>query len=444
MLLGAKYQPNVSIFIDFLVIENPQNDDNSINEKLNFCKRYGIPIINSKDAFEDDYSLFIKNVKYDAKQLKPNSMFFGKVFFLDPKLPKEIFNKLRRMIIENEGTRISALTDEIDYLLTIDFAKYIGHHDKLFHYQYVFDCAESSALLFAEFYKVNLPVERTVLKDVVAVVDGTLGIAYVNKLRSLGAVVRASIDMRVTHFISDKNGSKNKNQQYKTISPAWVDQCLSTLKFVKETKFMSGGPVLSLKKRLDSQKVPKEMVFQFTGLPSFLKKEAINKFKEFGIRYSESNDYEDCTHLIMGQLNSSEKFFYSLVNGCWILRPDFIENFANQANFDFSRFEWSVSHTSDKENKMNLSDKEIKHIEAIRRWRIRIQEGGKKPFHKWSIKLYSPENKISSYTKLIEYGGGRVTQQDDYTRVFVDKNYRGEVKEKDSLSADYLFSYLFK
>lgn len=440
-LLGAKYQPNCSAFVDFLVFESPDS------EKYKFCKKYSIPAISTGDAFKSEYALYAKNVKYDAKQLGATGMFFGKIFFLDPKLPAGLFNRLRRIIIENEGTRVSALTDEIDYLFTMDFGKYAEHESKLYYYQYAFDCAESKALLFPESYKMNAPTGCQVLKDVIAAVDSSLGadaVEYMNKLRSLGAVVQGATDMRTTHYVSRQRpsrpqaarGSKAREEGCKLVLPEWVDQCLGALKHIRETKFTAGGPMLSLRKRQEPRQLAEEMLFQFTGLPAFLKQEMIAKLSKYGIKYSEASYYDGCTHLVMGQLNSSEKFFSSLVSGRWILRPDFIENFENQSNFDFSKYEWRVAS--------DMGEKDKHKAAGIEKWRKRIQGGGSRPFARWAIKLYAPDDKLENYTKLIVHGGGRLTDKDDYTHVFVDKGFAGEVKEPNSHNADYLFSYLFK
>lgn len=434
-LLGCKYQPNVSIFIDFLVA------DDKDTEKYKFCQKYAIPTIHTENVFTTNYEQYTKQVKYDAKQLQPASMFFSKVFYLDPNLPKTVFNKLRRIIIENEGTRISSLTEKVDYLLTTDFEKFLEFENILYHYQYVFDCADSKALLFPEFYKVNLTVSKNILPDVVAVIDKSLGQdtrAYENKLECLGAQVKNSIDMRVTHLVSRKPVASIKNENmvsYKIVNPEWVDQCLSTLKYVKETKFVCGGQALNLKRRLSARQ-EREMLFQFTGLTTAFKAKAIKKLDELKIKYSMDDDYSKCTHLIMGQLGLSEKFFYGLVNGIWILRNNFIDDFEDQQNFDFGKYEWRVTE--------DMGVKEKKHVEAIRRWRLRIQDGGKKPFYQWKVKLYALPNKFESYKNLIEHGDGSITDKDDYTHVFVDKSYVGEVCESGALSADCIFSYLFK
>lgn len=51
ILMGAKYDSNCSIFIDFLIC------DNIDSEKFNFCKKYDIPIISTSDVFKGDFSL---------------------------------------------------------------------------------------------------------------------------------------------------------------------------------------------------------------------------------------------------------------------------------------------------------------------------------------------------------------------------------------------------
>lgn len=452
VLLGAKYEPNCTIFIDFLIC------DNTDSEKYKFCQKYSIPIVKTSEVFGGNYSVFMKKMKYDAKQLRPKAMFFEKVFYLDPKLPKVLFNKLRRMIIENEGTRVSTLSDEIDYAVTQNFEQFMECHSKVIHYQYVFDCQCSASLLFPEFYKVNQVPQKTILPEVIAVVDKRLDNAneYANKLKSMGATVKGSLDMRVTHYFSrdvdrsiyrlfseptEASCSKQKGKNpesllpFRILNPDWIDQCLCTLNRVKEGRFDKDRPVLSLRRRESSRK-SKEVVFQFTGLPGYFRDEAIRKFREYNIKFIDSDRFENCTHLIMGSLNSSEKFFSGLVSGCWILRPDFIQDFENQPNFDFEKYEWTPT--------AEMSQKDTRIVESIRKWRIRVQEGEKRPFQRWNVKIYCPENKKDNYTRLIENGGGSMDNLRAHTHVFVDRGYRSSVGEENAASVDSIFAYLFK
>lgn len=455
-LLGAVYQPNVSVFIDFLVsggCDGEEDKENGAEEKLNrakacdganskqqpvaekvlFCTKYGIPTVRTADAFGTDYDLFVRRSRADAKQLRPRGMFFDRVFFLDRKLPGPIFNKLRRLIIEHEGTRVSTLSSGIDYVLAWDAEEHQEYTDRLFHYQYVFDCVEADALLFPEFYRVHSAAVLPVLSDVVCAVDASLGTQIINKLSSLGAAVRTSVDARTTHVITTRPTAAPHPV---AVRPEWVDQCLSVLRHVKEARFACGGPRLSLARRRSAQPQPSIPLFQFSALSTALRAAAIQKLSDLGLAVSESSSYEHCTHLIMGELNCSEKFFSALANGRWILTPAFIPAFDNSPGFDYSRFEWTPENT--------MAPREQRHAASIKKWRTRIQSGGKQPFHKWVVKIYSPDAKRLSYERLIGHGGGAVTQNDDYTHVFVDKNYKDEVKEPNSLNADYIFSYLLK
>lgn len=450
ILLGAKYEQNCTIFIDFLVC------DNEDSEKYRFCRKYEIPIIKTSQVFSGNYVLFKKKTKYDARQLRPKAMFFEKVFFIDPKLPKQLFNKLRRIVIENEGTRVSSISEDTEYVVTLSYDEYREHSSKLIHYQYIFDCFESNSLLYSDFYRYHFPISKIILQSTISVVDKDMENAgeYVYKLKSLGSNVRNSLDSRCTHYVakdinlnslkpfirdsSSQTGRQKGDESrlpFMVLSPDWVDQCLILLKHVKEGRFSTNRPTLSLRKRL-SLKKQEEMVFQFTGLPSLFKDEAIRKFRSFGIKFVDSDKFEGCTHLIMGSLSSSEKFFCSLVSGCWILTPDFIQDFENQANFDFEKYEWTSSD--------DMTQRDKKTVDSIRKWRTRIQDTRRKPFHRWNAKFYCPEYKLDNYKNLILAGGGSMDDSRPYTHIFVDKNYGGEIKEDKSVSADSIFSYLFK
>lgn len=452
VLLGAKYEPNCTIFIDFLVCDGVDS------EKYRFCVKYGIPVVKTSDVFKGDYSIFVKRTKYDAKQIMPKAMFFEKVFYLDPGLPKKLFNRLKRLIIENEGTRVSNLSGGVDYVLTQSLDQFRDHQSKVVHYQYVFDCQSCNSLLFPEFYRVNLTPPKTVLPEVIAVVDKKLENAgkYVNKLRSMGCVVKGSLDMRVTHYFSrdvDQNtirqfsrpasvsslGTACRDQErllpFRVLDPDWIDQCLCTMGRIKEGRFLSNQPILNLKRRLSSKK-SEEMVFQFTGLPEYFKDEAIRKFREYNIKFIDSDRFEGCTHLIMGSINSSEKLFSSLVGGCWILRPDFVQDFENQPNFDFEKYEWVPT--------AEMSQKDRRIAGSIRKWRVQIQEGRKKPFQRWNVKIYCSDGKKENYMRLIESGGGSMDDSRSYTHVFFDRGCQSSVEEKNATSIGSIFGYLLR
>ena len=64
VLLGAKYEPNCSIFVDFLIC------DNEDSEKYDFCRKYEIPIIKTSQVFSGDYSAFYR---WNAKFYSPES-----------------------------------------------------------------------------------------------------------------------------------------------------------------------------------------------------------------------------------------------------------------------------------------------------------------------------------------------------------------------------------
>ncbi|KAM0680077.1 DNA topoisomerase 2-binding protein 1 [Glugoides intestinalis] len=432
VLLGAVYEPNCTIFIDFLICDNQES------EKYKFCEKYEIPIIKTSKAFSNDYMLFRKKARYDAKSLKPKAMLFERIFFLDPKLPKTLFNKLRRIIIENEGSRVSTINNETEYIITMNFDEYKDYSTKIIHYQYLFDCCESNAVLYPEFFQYNFPACKKVLMNAICAVDKDIENAkeYVNKLKSLGSIVKATPDSRCTHYFTKKtHSSKERGSSFTVISPEWIDQCLSTLKHVKEDRYTMNKPSLSLSRKL-SLKKEVEMLFQFTGLPAFLKENAIQKFNKYGIKFVDSDKFEKCTHLIMGTINSSEKFFCSLVSGSWVLTPEFIEDFANQSNFEFEKYEWRY--------KDGMNEKEKRMIESVKEWRKRIQDVGKRPFDGWNVKIYSSESKLENYRSLISAGGGSMIDSKPYTHIFADKAYTGDTVEKKIMSSDSIFSYLFK
>jgi len=437
ILLGARYEPNCSVFIDFLIC------DNEDSEKYTFCRKYEIPVIRTSQVFTGDYTIFKKKTKYDAKQLQPKAMFIDRVFYINPKLPKQLFNKLRRIVIENEGTRVSLINSETEFIITHTHDELGEHASRLIHYQYIFDCVESNSLLYPDFYRLHPPTSKVILRDVISVVDINMDNAaeYLRKLKSLGSAIRGVPDLRCTHYFTRGTGKikqltgSGERVPYRILTPDWIDQCLTMLRHVKEGRFSSSRPVLGLKKKL-SLKKHEDVVFQFTGLPAFFKDEAIKKFRSYGVRFIDSEKFENCTHLIMGSLCLSEKFLCGVVSGCWILTPDFIQDFENQANFDYEKYEWVGT--------AGMTPRDKKTADSIRRWRTQIQTTGRKPFRHWNVKFYSAEAKLESYRSLIAVGGGETTDAKAYTHVFIDKSFTEKVDDERAVSADSIFSYIFK
>jgi hypothetical protein len=436
--LGATFKDSLSVSTDFLVSKSP--------EKVEFCEKYGIPVVQPESVFTSEYEVYRKEQRHDAMWMDDGAIFNEKVFFLDPELPRPLFNQLRRMIIERGGTRVSGIDKDVEFILTFSH----GHfdEDRLYHYQYVFDCIEAGALLLPAHYKVFLRKDRPVLTNVIACIDSSLGenrAHACNKLRALGAVVKTQRDLSCTHLIikDRREFSSSKQVPYKIVSSEWIDQCLYTLKHIREDKYIARTGALNLFSRSKEARmnakvsyvVPRETLFQFTGLPTFLRNKAMAKFDELKIKYSNAEKYEGCTHLIMGSVNTSEKFLSSLCNGRWILRPDFIDAFDGSSGFDFGKYEWHVAEST--------LEKDRRIVESIRRWRERVEISGRPAFHKWVVKLCCDDAKRESYERVISSGGGRITHEGDYTHCFIARSYRGDVPSGGQYSTDYIFSHLF-
>lgn len=441
-LLGASFTQNLTISTDFLLTDSEHND------KTEFCKRYGIPIVASQGVFGNDYGAYKKEARLEAVETARELVFDEKVFFLDPGLPKVLFNRLRRLIISNGGTRVSVVDKDVDFIMTLSYDAFEKHREKVHHYQYVFDCVEANTVLFPGPYKVYSRSRKAVLGDVVCCIDTSIGedrVAVFNKLRALGAVVKEQVDVSCTHLIvRDRREYNGKHAPYKVVLPEWVDQCLCLLRHVKEDKYSMGTEGLHLFSRGKAGgaggnsrgrgSVP--MLFQFTGLPVALKAKAIKRLESLNVKYSDTDRYERCSHLIMGAVSTSEKFLSCLCNGGWILRPEFVDHFDNSPGFDFGRYEWVVDE--------NTAEKDRKVVASIRRWRERVAESGKPAFHRWVVRLYCEDQKRESYVRVIENGGGTVTEDSKHTHCFVSKSYGGDVAAERKYSTDYIFLHLFR
>jgi hypothetical protein len=445
-MLGSKYQENLHKSTDF-VVSSSEN-----NEKVEFSQKHGIPIIDPQNVFMNDYPKFIRRHAYDAIKEMDNGVFVGLTFFLDQGLPQTLFNALRRAIIENDGTRVSVIDGDVDYVIPSFNSRYEEYSGTIIHYQYIFDCVETKSLLLTNFYKINYPNRRAILGNVISYVDKEFGMdrcAVINKVSALGGVVKMQLDNTCTHLIV-KNKRECKRRcatPYKIISSDWLDQCLYTLRYVKEDKYVLKLPTLNLFTEVTKNEFKKEekvvyvnneeeKIFQFSGLPALLKTKAIQKLESFNAKYLDSEKYENGTHLIMGVVATSEKFLGCLSRGGWILRPDFIDDFDNSTMFPYEKYEWIVNEGTD--------PKDEKIISSIKRWREKVKRGGKYAFNGWRVKLYCENPKKASYMRVLEAGGAEIIDGDDETHVFVSKKHEGGVKEPHYLPTDYIFSYLFK
>ena len=112
-----------------------------------------------------------------------SAMFVETVFYLDQDLPRHTV----------EGTRISQISQDTDFILTLDYSKFEQYEENLMRCQYVFDCQEIHAMLYSEFYKVNVQVPKTFLINFIAVVNKIVSdkfTEYTYKLKTLDASVR--------------------------------------------------------------------------------------------------------------------------------------------------------------------------------------------------------------------------------------------------------------
>ncbi|TBU19383.1 hypothetical protein CWI42_021270 [Ordospora colligata] len=441
LLLGGIFTQNLMISTDFLIASA---DDDS---KVEFSKRYEIPIVNPSDAFKGEYGIYKRDPYFEAVAMAEGLVFDEKVFFLDARLPRVLFNQLRKMIVSNGGTRVSEIDKDVDYILAFAYEGFEKHGHKVYHYQYVFDCIESRAELFAGAYKMYPINKKPVLSNAVCCInagckDGGNVAEIINKLKALGAIVRDKPDASCTHMIVDNKdeAQDGRRRPYKVVLSEWVNQCLGLMRHVREEKYcvgMSSGSMYALSR--DRMKVTThecKMLFQFTGLSLFLKNKAIEKLDELGVGFKDTDRYDGCTHLIMGVVSTSEKLLSCISNGKWILKPSVIDCFDGSHDFDFSEHEWKDDGC--------IAEKDRKIVLSICKWRERVKITGKPAFHRWVVKLLCEEQKREGYARVIENGGGRITDAEDYTHCFVTRTYDGYNPAEKSYSTDYIFSYLFR
>lgn len=418
---GAIYSDILTNVTDFMI-----SDISS--EKEEFCLKKGIPIIKTNEVFLNDLNLFVK--KEPIPLIKAGlELFSEKVFLVDERLPKNIFNKLKRIILKNNGRRVSLECDSVDFILTDKFDDNFKQKEKLFYYFFIFDCDNCNGFIMPDIYAVYKSKMVNLFNNSTFFISLEDKIETSNKIRSLGGKVVNKNGNYVNYHIVDK---KELSHNEKTVD--WLNECLSTLKVTKESKptlFTDCKRILYLQ--------PKRKIFQFTGLPTLFKNKAIELLKSYNLTYVDSETFyhekEMTTHLIMGKINTSEKFLSAVANGCWILKPEFIDEFDNSDNFNYSKYEWVLDDTIEKHDR--------RLVGCIRPWRRYVANTNKPAFFNWRVKFYCDDEKKMNYQRVIINGGG-VIDNNDFNLIIKSKNYKDEVPESDVKSTDYIFLYLYR
>lgn len=449
ILQGAKFDPSCNLFLDFLICEG------STSEKYIFCKNNNIPIIRTEDVFKNNFEIFLKEQTHIAHETQGGGIFENKTFYIDENLPPKLFNALKRMILTHEGMRFSTMSNNVDYI--ISFSNNVDAYaewDNVLHYQFIFDCIKSNVLLHENAYIIHRKHDLVIFNNCVIYIDKpslmenmedkenvtndltneyaeSYFVELENKIKALGGILQESIDMRTTHVVTSKN---KEDKQYHCVTPNFIDDCMMYLKHFNEDKYK---PRKSIFRKRKICKV------QFTGLEETKKNNIIDILNKHSIPYVNSDKFCKCTHLIMQNFSTTEKLFGALVSGAWIIRPEYfmderINNMTIMNNPEIlENYEWvpDIKHNNSTNNKI---------ISAIKKWRIKIQSGGHKPFYRWNVKLYASSKKYELYAGMIINGGGRMTENENYTHVFYDKSYRGEIKESTKISVSNIFEYLTK
>ncbi|KAG0442741.1 SMC5-SMC6 complex localization factor protein 1 [Dictyocoela muelleri] len=396
----------------------------------------------------------IKIITINKTQNK-GKIFENKTFYIDENLPKALKNILRRIIIENGGIRLANISQSLDYKISsygistnenimnykkngskISFSiknnPERSHKTEFINYSFVFESIDSGYILSTIPYSIQNGVKYQIFSNISFRVGNDL--ETINKIKALGGMLK---DSNATYDVSDTMHLK-KN----CITVTWIDRCLYSLKINDKLKLTKKIRINDIEYRsneitrvnevkncdsIKSSKDNKNIIFQFTGLPSLLKSKAIEKLESLGIRYIDSMSYEGATHLIMGDINMSEKYLCTLVSGGTILGVDFIDDF----NLDkTNQYEWNVE---------GLKKKEQKIVLGINYWRKKILNEGL-PFRNWRVKVYSEKKDI--YEKILKCGGASVVEN-DFTHVFVARDYVGKV-DFEHISVDYIFNYIFR
>ena len=115
----------------------------------------------------------------------------------------------------------------------------------------------------------------------------------------------------------------------------------------------------------------------------------------------------ESTHMVTSKVSRSEKTMSAVASGRWLLHPSYVaESLARGRWLEEERFEWGNSlngfHPS------GAGGTEARLAAAARRWRL--QGLGCEAFAGMVLVLLMPSNKREQFRRLVEAGGGRVTE----------------------------------
>ncbi|PAA85277.1 hypothetical protein BOX15_Mlig030250g4, partial [Macrostomum lignano] len=141
-------------------------------------------------------------------------------------------------------------------------------------------------------------------------------------------------------------------------------------------------------------------LFQITGFSAQDRDRLVSQIRGLGGSLV-SVESEDPSHLVCGRLLRNEKLLRCVAAGRWVLRPAYVEASAKAGRWlPEEPYEWGGggggAESADAETRLLAA--------ACSRWR---QRGGR-AFRDWRAALLCPPDKLASFRRLLEAGGGRV------------------------------------
>ncbi|XP_020299565.1 DNA topoisomerase 2-binding protein 1 isoform X3 [Pseudomyrmex gracilis] len=160
------------------------------------------------------------------------------------------------------------------------------------------------------------------------------------------------------------------------------------------------------KYRCESPITPK---FMLSGIQNRSAYERI--IKELGGNVSTDANFDNsATHLLCVRLSRNEKMLGSIAAGKWILYHSYLRDSEQEGRFlDEEEYEWGNPKSQKKIPQPN-SDMEQAIATAAHRWRLKLQKEPDGPFSDMVALLMVSDEKYDQFKRLIEAGGGLVTQ----------------------------------
>ncbi|XP_069819024.1 SMC5-SMC6 complex localization factor protein 1 [Dendropsophus ebraccatus] len=191
-------------------------------------------------------------------------------------------------------------------------------------------------------------------------------------------------------------------------------------------------------------------IVQLTGFRDTERERLIRLLSKLPCVYSDSEKFENCTHLIARSPSRSEKWLAACAAGKWVLTKEYVINSAESGRWlDETTFEWGYKMEKDAHYSPQMQS-------APKRWREHLTHtGALGAFSRWKVTLLIEEadKEKEAFSRVLKAGGATLYNPrgpcEEITHVFT--NYHSLLEDEDErffnaphFSVLYIGTYLLE